>query len=113
MYKVEAIIREEKLQHVKNSLDDAGFSAITVSVVKGRGRQKGSVLQWRGGYYYSGLMGKVKLEVVVSRKEDVRKVVDIVCDNAATGEVGDGKIFVYPLVDVIRVRTKEKGEAAI
>ncbi|MBN2014513.1 MAG: P-II family nitrogen regulator [Candidatus Altiarchaeota archaeon] len=113
MYKVEAIIRDEKLQCVKQGLNEAGFSALTVTEVRGRGQQKGSVIQWLGGYYYSDLMGKLKLEVVVNREEDVQKVIDLVCNNAYTGEVGDGKIFVYPLNEVVRIRTREKGETAV
>ncbi len=112
MFKVEAIIRPEKLQNVKKALDDVGFQGLTITEVKGRGRQKGVKLQWRAGEYNVDLIEKVKLEVAV-RKDDVDKLVDSLCAAAGTGNVGDGKIFIHPLSDVVRIRTKERGRGAI
>ncbi len=112
MKKVEAIIRPEKLEEVKNALEKAGFIGMTVTEVKGRGRQKGIEQQWRGRRYRVDLLPKVKIEMVV-RDEDVDKVIDIILEKARTGSIGDGKIFVSSVEEVIRVRTGEKGEKAI
>ncbi len=112
MFKVEAIIRPEKVEEVKKALDDVGFHGMTLTEVKGRGRQKGIKLQWRAGEYKVDLIEKVKLEVVV-REDDVDRLVNIVCETAATGNVGDGKIFIYPLTDVVRIRMREHGRKAI
>ncbi|MBN1324083.1 MAG: P-II family nitrogen regulator [Methanotrichaceae archaeon] len=112
MKKIEAIIRPEKLNLARKILDQNGFSSITVSDVLGRGRQKGIALQWRAGEYRVELLPKVKLEVVVD-DDDVEKVVDLICDSAKTGEAGDGKIFIYPLEDVVRVRTRERGSLVV
>ncbi len=112
MKKVEAIIRPEKLEDVKLALEEAGFIGMTVTEVKGRGRQKGIEHQWRGRKYRVDLLPKVKIEMVV-RDEDVDKVVDIILSNARTGSIGDGKIFVTTVEEVIRVRTGERGEKAI
>ncbi len=112
MKKIEAIIRPEKLDDVKLALEDIGCIGMTVSEVKGRGRQKGIVHQWRGREYRVDLLPKVKLEIVVS-DDMVDKVVETIVETARTGNVGDGKIFVLPIEDVIRVRTGERGEAAV
>lgn len=112
MKKIEAIIRPEKLDEVKLALEDIGCIGMTVSEVKGRGRQKGIVHQWRGREYRVDLLPKVKLEIVVS-DDMVDKVVETIVETARTGNVGDGKIFVLPIEDVIRVRTGERGEAAV
>jgi nitrogen regulatory protein P-II 1 len=108
MKKIEAIIRPEKLNLIREKLDMKGFSGMTVTEVKGRGRQKGIALQWRAGEYRVEFLPKVKLEVVVDDAA-AEKVIDLICDTAQTGEAGDGKIFVYPIDDVVRVRTKERG----
>lgn len=110
MMKVEAIIRPERLSQVREALDKNGFPWMSATEIKGRGRQKGVSLQWRAGDYKVEFLPKVKLEVVV---EDDDRLIDLVCDTAYTGEAGDGKIFVYPVVDVIRVRTKERGPIAV
>jgi nitrogen regulatory protein P-II 1 len=112
MKKIEAIIRPEKLEDVRKALEKAGFPGMTVSEVKGRGRQGGITLQWRAGEYRVEFLPKVKLEIVVE-DNDVGQVVDIICDAAATGKIGDGKIFILPVEDVVRVRTKERGKDAI
>ncbi len=110
--KVEAIIRPEKLEDVRRALEEAGFPGMTVTEVKGRGRQGGITLQWRAGDYTVEFLSKVKLEILVS-EQDVEKVIDIVCRAAKTGKIGDGKIFVVPVEEVVRVRTGERGIAAI
>ncbi|VVB72026.1 putative nitrogen regulatory PII-like protein [uncultured archaeon] len=112
MKKIEAIIRQEKLHLLRDKLDKQGFSGMTVTDVKGRGRQKGVALQWRAGDYRVEFLPKMKLEMVVDDK-DAEAVINLICDVAQTGEAGDGKIFVYPVEDVVRVRTKERGCSAI
>jgi nitrogen regulatory protein P-II 1 len=112
MKKVEAIIREERLDAVKKSLEDVGYMGITVTEVAGRGHQKGLVLQWRAGEYRVDLLPKLKVEVVVL-DEDVSKVASSIMLAARTGEMGDGKIFVSPVENVIRIRTGEDGINAV
>ncbi|MHC1687464.1 MAG: P-II family nitrogen regulator [Methanothrix sp.] len=112
MKKIEAIVRSEKLHLLREKLDKAGFSGMTVTEVKGRGRQKGIALQWRAGDYRVEFLPKMKLELVVDDK-DSETVINLICDVAQTGEAGDGKIFVYPVEDVVRVRTKERGCSAV
>jgi nitrogen regulatory protein P-II 1 len=112
MNKIEAIIRPEKVTAVTSALEEGGFLGLTLTEVKGRGRQKGIKLQWRAGEYRVDILPKVKVEVVVdSSKTD--EVISIITAAAATGEVGDGKIFVSPIKDVIRVRTSESGKEAL
>lgn len=110
--KVEAIIRQEKLDVVKKALAESGYVGLTVYNVRGRGRQKGYVLNFRGRELNVDLLPKVKLEIVVN-DEDVENVIDIIRSKALTGEIGDGKIFVYPVYEVIRIRTGEKGIEAV
>jgi nitrogen regulatory protein P-II 1 len=112
MKKIEAIIRPEKLDVVRKALDGKGFPGMTSIQVEGRGRQKGITLQWRAGEYRVEFLSKVKLEVLVD-DDEVEQVVDIICDAAATGKMGDGKIFILPVEDVVRVRTRERGLDAI
>ncbi len=113
MQKIEAIIRPEKLDPVKNALADAGVSGLNIVHVTGRGVQKGIVHMGRGGETYEvDMLPKVKIEVVVPDSQ-VDKLVDIICDAANTGRIGDGKIFVIPVTDAIRVRTRERGDAAL
>jgi len=112
MRKVEAIIRPMKLEEVKSALADAGFVSMTVIEVRGRGQQKGLVQQWRGREYCVDLLPKTRIELVVSER-DVDKVVEVIRNTAATGNIGDGKIFVLPLENVIRIRTDENGSGAI
>ncbi len=111
MRKIEAIIRPMKLEEVKSALTDAGFVSMTVMEVRGRGQQKGLVQQWRGREYCVDLLPKTRIEVVVSER-DVDKVVEVIQNTAATGSIGDGKIFVIPVERTIRIRTgEEDGEA--
>ena len=112
MKKVEAIIREETFEAVKNALEEKSYYGMTVSQVSGRGRQKGIPLQWRAGEYRVDLLPKVKIELVVL-DEDVPRVVEAVVRNAKTNEIGDGKVFVLPVEGVVRVRTGDSNENAI
>jgi nitrogen regulatory protein P-II 1 len=112
MKKIEAIIREEKLNAVKEALEEKSYFGMTVSEVSGRGKQKGIALQWRVGEYRVDLLPKLKIELVVL-DEDVSAAIDAIVRNARTGETGDGKIFVLPVETVVRVRTGDRNEAAI
>jgi len=112
MKKVEAIIRIERLDIVKGILSENGFLSLTITEVKGRGVQGGITERYRGTEYVVDLLPKVKIETVVDDK-DVEEVITIITENAATGKPGDGKIFVIPVEDAIRIRTNEKGKAAI
>ena len=109
MNKLEAIIRPEKLDDVKAALSEAGFNGMNIVHVTGRGVQRGIVHQGRGGETYTvDMLPKVKVEVVVS-DADTERAVKIICDSARTGNIGDGKIFIVPVSDSIRVRTGERG----
>jgi nitrogen regulatory protein P-II 1 len=112
MKKVEAIIREEKLNAVKKALEEKSYFGMTVSEVSGRGRQKGIPLQWRVGEYRVDLLPKIKIELVVL-DEDVPVAIDAIVSNARTDETGDGKIFIIPVETVVRVRTGDRNENAI
>ncbi|HYE99436.1 MAG TPA: P-II family nitrogen regulator [Planctomycetota bacterium] len=112
MKKVEAILKPFKLDEVKSALSQVGVQGLTVSEVRGFGRQKGHKEQYRGTEYTVDLVPKVKIEVVAADSA-VAAVVEAISRAARTGEIGDGKIFVSPLEQVIRIRTGEKGEAAI
>ncbi len=112
MKKIEAIIRHEKLDEVRRALDKVGFPGLNISEVEGHGKQKGVVQQWRGEEYRVELLPKVRLEIVVSDKE-VSKIVRAISETAKTGGVGDGKIFVSTVDEVIRIRTGETGESAL
>ncbi len=112
MKKIEAIIREERLNAVKAALEEHSYYGMTVSEVSGRGKQKGIPLQWRVGEYRVDLLPKLKIELVVL-DEDVPTAIDDIVRNARTGETGDGKIFVLPVEGVVRVRTGDRNESAI
>ena len=112
MKKVEAIIRPERIDIVKNALADAGYVGMTINEVKGRGIQGGITERYRGREYIVDLIPKVKIELVV-KGDDVEEVIKIICENAKTGNHGDGKIFVIPVETVVRVRTEERDEDAI
>jgi nitrogen regulatory protein P-II 1 len=112
MKKVEAIIKPYKLDEVKTALTQVGIQGMTVSEVRGVGRQKGHKEQYRGAEYTVDLVPKVKVEVVVADGA-VGTVVEAITRAARTGEIGDGKIFVYALEQVTRIRTGEKGESAL
>ncbi len=109
MKKIEAIIRSETLDSVKCGLEKLGMNAMTITDVMGRGEQKGLEFTHRAGKYRVDLLPKVKVEIVV-RDEDARRVIDVIIEKARTGEIGDGKIFVYPVEEVIRIRTGESSK---
>jgi len=110
--KIEAIIRQEKLDAVRAALEASGYFGMTVSEVSGRGRQGGLTLQWRVGEYKVDLLPKIKVEVVVLDK-DVAQILNAITAAARTGEMGDGKLFVLPVENAVRVRTGEEGDNAI
>jgi nitrogen regulatory protein P-II 1 len=110
--KVEAIIKPFKLDEVKEALNEVGIQGITVSEVKGFGRQKGHTELYRGAEYVVDFIPKIKMEIIVS-DEIVGKVVETIEQSAKTGRIGDGKIFITRIEEVIRIRTGERGEDAI
>ena len=112
MKKIEAIIREEKLAAVKGALEANGYFGMTVSEVSGRGREGGLTLQWRAGEYKVDFLPKIKIEVVVL-DEDLPKVLHAITTTARTGEMGDGKMFILPVENAVRIRTGEDGDNAI
>ena len=112
MKKIEAIIREEKLDAVRKALEELGYQGMTVTEVTGRGKQGGIKLQWRVGDYKVDFLPKIKIEVVIL-DEDVPKVLNAITSCARSGEMGDGKIFVIPVDNAVRVRTGEEGINAI
>jgi nitrogen regulatory protein P-II 1 len=112
MKKIEAIIRPFRIDDVREALAEIGVKGMTLTEVKGYGRQKGHTELYRGSEYQIDFLPKIKLEVIVADPM-ADKVVDTIIKAAKTGQVGDGKIFVYPVEDVIRVRTGESGEEAL
>ena len=112
MIKVEALIRPQKLEDVKAALSEAGVSGMTVTEVRGSGKQKGYTQHYRGAEYAVNLLQKIKIEIVVA-DEEAESVANTIADAARTGEIGDGKIFLIPVSDVIRIRTGEHGSIAI
>jgi len=112
MKKVDAIVKPFKLDEVKDKLNEIGVQGITVTEVKGFGRQKGHTELYRGAEYVVDFLPKVKMEIVIADTQ-VDEVIDTIMKAAQTGRIGDGKIFVTDLVDVIRIRTGERGEEAI
>ena len=112
MKKVEMIVRPDRAEYVKTVLDEVGAGGVTVTSVMGYGAQKGSLDKYRGSEVPNNLLHKIKIEVVAAESM-VETLVSKVCDAIKTGEVGDGKIFISPIEDVVRVRTGERGEAAL
>ncbi len=112
MKKIEAIIKPFKLDEVKDALNEIGIQGMTVTEVKGFGRQKGHTELYRGAEYIVDFIPKIKIEVVTSN-DLAKKVVDTIEKVAKTGKIGDGKIFVYPAEEAIRIRTGERGEEAV
>ncbi len=112
MKKIEAIIRPFKLDEVREALSEIGVRGMTITEVKGYGRQKGHTELYRGAEYKIDFLPKVKIEIVAPDNM-VDKIVSTIIKAAKTGQVGDGKIFIYPIEEVIRVRTEETGEDAI
>ena len=112
MKKVDAIVKPFKLDEVKDKLNEIGVQGITVTEVKGFGRQKGHTELYRGAEYVVDFLPKLKMEIVIADTQ-VDEVIDTIMKAAQTGRIGDGKIFVTDLLDVIRIRTGERGEEAI
>lgn len=112
MKKIEAIIRHFKLDDIKNSLTECGVEGMTITEVKGFGRQKGHTEMYRGNEYAIDFVPKVKIELIVP-EEKARQVIETVISKAQTGQMGDGKIFVTDLSEVIRIRTGETGSDAV
>jgi len=112
MKKMEVIIKPFKLEDVKVALADIGITGMTVSEVKGYGRQKGHSELYRGAEYTVDFMPKIKLDIVVN-DEDVDKVVEVVVESAKTGKIGDGKIFISDIEKIVRIRTGETGSEAV
>ena len=112
MTKLEAIIQPNRFDAVKQALIDVGVEGMTVSEVRGHGRQKGHKESYRGGEYSVDLLPKVKLEVVL-QDNIVDSAVDAILNTASTGQIGDGKIFLYKVQEAIRIRNQERGAAAV
>jgi nitrogen regulatory protein P-II 1 len=112
MKKIEAIIRPFKLDEVKEALTEEGVKGLTITEVRGYGRQKGHTETYRGSEYRVEFIPKIKVEVVVEASK-AEKVIDAILKAAKTGQVGDGKIFIYDVEDAIRIRTEESGKAAL
>ncbi len=112
MKKIEAIVRPHKLDEVQDALSEAGFGGLTVSEVRGYGRQKGHKEVYRGTEYNINFVPKIKIELICPDNR-AETAVEIIVKTSKTGQVGDGKIFITPVTEVIRVRTGERGEQAI
>jgi nitrogen regulatory protein P-II 1 len=113
MKKIEAIIKPFKLEDVKDALIESGIEGMTISEVKGYGRQQGHAELYRGSEYVIEFIPKIKIEIVVSTEEYANKVIETIKDAALTGKIGDGKIFVSDINNVIRIRTGEEDEEAL
>ena len=112
MKKIEAIIKPFKLEDVKEALSEIGIEGMTISEVKGFGRQKGHTEIYRGSEYTVDFLPKVKFEIVLP-DERIAKAVEAIVSSAKTGKIGDGKVFILPIDDAMRIRTEERGDAAI
>lgn len=112
MKKIEAIIRPEKLDGVRAALERSGYPGITITEIEGHGLQKGTIQQWRGEKYKVDFLPKIKVEIV-AKDSDSEKIIQAFLESAYTGGVGDGKIFVYDVTEVVRIRTRERGERAL
>lgn len=112
MKKVEAIIRPGKLEDLHSELQEGGFAGITVTEVRGYGRQKGHKEIYRGSEYNLEFVPKIKIELICA-DEVVEKAIEIIIEKCKTGKIGDGKIFIIPIEEAIRIRTEESGESAV
>jgi nitrogen regulatory protein P-II 1 len=112
MIKVEALIRPQKLEEVKSALSEIGIKGMTVTEVRGSGKQKGFTQHYRGAEYTVNLLQKLKIEIVVPDSE-ARHAAQVIAEAARTGEIGDGKIFLIPVGEAIRIRTGEEGDSAL
>ena len=112
MKKIEAIVRSEKVSDIRNALEKINYTGLTLTQVDGHGNQKGTIQKWKGVEHKITIIPKTKIEVVVD-DGDVEKIVETIADAARTGELGDGKIFVYAVEAVMRIRTGQKGACAL
>lgn len=112
MKKIEAVIRVEKLEEITDALEKFGYPGMMVTHIEGHGRQKGLVEQFRGREFKVNFLPKIKIEIV-AKDSELDKIVNTILTIAKTGAIGDGKIFVYPVENVLRIRTGEKGETAL
>jgi len=112
MKKIEAIVRQNQFVNIKEALYDMNIHGMTVSEVHGCGKQKGKKEVYRGAEVFVDLLRKMKIEIVC-HDESVEDIIAVICENARTGQIGDGKIFVYPVEEVVRIRTGERGDAGV
>ena len=112
MKKIEAIIRPEKLDEVVKALEQAGYPGIMITEIQGHGLQKGIKQQWRGGEFQVNFLPKMKVEIV-AKDEAAENIIQAIIEVSSTGNVGDGKIFVYSVEEAVRIRTRERGQRAI
>ncbi len=112
MIKVEAIVKPQKWEEVQKALQEIGVEGLTVSEVRGHGRQKGHTEMYRGVEYRVDLIPKIKIETVI-KEDKLDRVLEAISKAAKTGQVGDGKVFVTPVLDVLRIRTGERGESGL
>lgn len=114
MRKIEAIIRPEKMADVISALRGLGCPGMTLTEVKGHGKQQGLKQQWRGREYKIDFLPKIKIEIVIEEDSQMlEKILQAIAESARTGEAGDGKVFIWPIEDVMRIRTQERGGEAI
>jgi len=112
MKKIEAIVRSESVDAVRQALSTAGVTGLMISEIEGHGKQNGVVQQWRGEKYKIELLPKARIEIIV-KDQEVERISKAIIESARTGEIGDGKIFIYPVDNAIRIRTGESGEVAL
>ena len=112
MKKIEAVIRPEKLDALRRALQQAGYPGMTILDAEGHGSQKGSTQEWAGEEYRLEFLPKSKIEIICKNAE-AEKLIQIIVDNSVTGNFGDGKIFIYDVADVVRIRTQERGDKAL
>lgn len=112
MKKIEAIVRPEKIGAVRQALSKVGYAGLMITEIEGHGKQKGVTQQWRGEKYKVELLPKLKVEIV-AKDADAPKIIEAIVESARTGEIGDGKIFITPIDNAVKIRTGEKGDAAL
>jgi nitrogen regulatory protein P-II 1 len=112
MKRIEAIIQPHKMEDVRQALKEIGVDGMTIYDVRGHGRQKGHKEVYRGHEYEVDLLPKVKIELIIS-DERAEETVDAIVESARTGKIGDGKVFIYPIDDAVRIRNKDRGDAAL
>lgn len=112
MKKIEAIVRSEKVGEIRKALGNLKFTGLTLTQVDGHGNQRGTVQQWNGREHKINILPKMKIEIV-AQDENVKEIVSAIVSSGRTGEIGDGKIFIYPIEEVVRIRTGEKGITAL